>query len=564
MMNFRCSRTLQWVIGGLLLTGFCEAFFVLAFPFRGGIFEELIVRHDEPAAFAFALVLLAGWLLARFEVDVDRAVRSISRNRLALASVFWLFLVAANILIYQQHPLSMDEYAAVLQSQIFSGGRLSTNFPPSLIDWLVPRPFQNYFIIVNRGTGELASGYWPGFSLLLTPFVWLGLPSACNATITVCATLVAGRIAYELTNDERARGWTILFSVASPMLVFNGISFYSMPAHLLLNLCFVWLLLEQTPARLFLAGIVGSFALVLHNPFPHLLFATPWVIWLIIRPAPFRSILFLAAGYMPLMIVLGAGWLQFLESIRRPINPVPELGSGLPLAADNGPWILKTLAGLTKPFQYPDESTYIFRLAELCKLVLWSVPLMPVFAWLGAHRLGRGKLTVMGLSFLATFFGYFLLPVNQGHGWGARYLFSAWGVLPVLAAAWIFSNPSRSPIPRENSLARLAFSLCLMSLLGLMVLRGWQISSFIEQHLAQRPVFPADRPSIVFLRHGYYVLDLVQNDPFLRRKSLVVHSHGREEDAKLAMEILPGATLHSSSKNGWTYVGTKGQAFTFP
>lgn len=563
-MNFRLSSTSQWVLSGLLLTGSCEAFFRLAFPFEGGIFEELILRHDKPTSFLVALVLLAGSLLTRFEFDVDRAVTNISRNRFVIAAGFWLFLVAGNILLYQQHPLSMDEYAAVLQSQIFSGGQMSAHVPPSLIDWLVPRPFQNYFLIVNRGTGEVASGYWPGFSILLAPFVWLGLPSGCNATVAACATLVAGRIAYDVTTDERARGWTILFFVASPMFVLNGISFYSMPAHLLFNLCFVWLLLEQTPARLFLAGITGSFALVLHNPFPHLLFAAPWILWLIIRPARLKNITLLAAGYIPLTIVLGAGWLHVLESIRRPIGAAPELGSQMAHAASAGAWILKTLAELTRPFKCPDESTSIFRVAELCKLLLWSVPLMPVFAWLGALRLGRGKLMVMGWSFLATFFGYFLLPVNQGHGWGARYLFSAWGVLAILAATWLVSNSSISPIQRGNPIARFSFSLCLMSVLGLMAWRGWQVSSFIDQHLAQRPPFPADLPSIVFIRNGYYALDLVQNDPFLHGQSLIVRSHGREEDAKLAMKLLPGATVHASTKNGWTYVGTSGQVFSFP
>ena len=54
--------------------------------------------------------------------------------------------------------------------------------------------------------------------------------------------------------------------------------YYSMQAHLTANLLFVWLLLKPTPYRAFGAGVVGSLALVLHNPFPHMLFAAPWII----------------------------------------------------------------------------------------------------------------------------------------------------------------------------------------------------------------------------------------------------------------------------------------------
>ena len=174
----------------------------------------------------------------------------------------------------EDHPLSMDEYAAVFQAKVFAAGAMHGLFPPELLDNLIPHGFQNQFLMVNRETGAVVSAYWPGFSLLLTPFVWLGIPWACNPTLVVASFLLIGRIARDLVTLPLAAGWALLFALASPAFVANGITYYSMSAHLLFNLGFAWLLLVPSPKRIFLAGLVGGFALILHNPFPHAAFAS--------------------------------------------------------------------------------------------------------------------------------------------------------------------------------------------------------------------------------------------------------------------------------------------------
>ncbi|MGG2305238.1 hypothetical protein ACE4Z6_27835, partial [Salmonella enterica] len=79
-------------------------------------------------------------------------------------------------------------------------------------------------------------------------------------------------------------GLAILLTVASPVFFANGISYYSMPAHLFANALYALLLIDPTPRRAFAAGLLGSIALTLHNPVPHLLFALPWIGWLALRP----------------------------------------------------------------------------------------------------------------------------------------------------------------------------------------------------------------------------------------------------------------------------------------
>ena len=90
--------------------------------------------------------------------------------------------------------------------------------------------------------------------------------------------LVVHRLALKLFHSAESAGLAVLFTVASPVFFADGISYYLMTAHLLFNGVFALLLLEPAPRRLVLAGVVGSFALSLHNPVPHVLFAAPWIV----------------------------------------------------------------------------------------------------------------------------------------------------------------------------------------------------------------------------------------------------------------------------------------------
>ena len=213
--------------------------------------------------------------------------------------------------VYRAHPLSMDEYAPVFQSQAFAAGHLTGQFPPGLFDWLVPKGFQNYFLNVSHTTGAVASSYWPAFALLLTPFTWLGIPWACNPVLSGLTVLVIHRLALKLFDSVETAGLAVLFTLASPVFFADGISYYSMTGHMLFNGVFVLLLLEATPWRLIAAGVAGSIALTLHNPVPHMLFAAPWIVWLATRERGVQKLAWLALGYLPLCLLLGVGWFWF-------------------------------------------------------------------------------------------------------------------------------------------------------------------------------------------------------------------------------------------------------------
>lgn len=505
-------------------------------PF-GRIFWHLLTVHDLPAAWVMVVVLMFGYWFGMLRHSactwVDDLLLALDDHRYWIAIVLWGVLCIGSIWVYHNHPLSMDEYATMFQAKVFAAGALQGQFPPELLDNLIPRGFQNHFLMVNRHTGAVFSAYWPGFSLLLAPFVWLGIPWACNPTLVAVSLLMIGRIAHELMPSSTAAGWAMLFALASPAFVANGITYYSMPAHLLLNLCFVWLLLSRSPSRLFLAGAVGGFALALHNPFPHAVFALPWIFWLATRRGEWhRNIFWIGLGYLATAVPLVIGWTLW----QREVLQGPVVAGVSQAVVTMAPNILERAAAVIRGFfrvlQWPHELTIYARLGGLVKLWLWASPLLLLLAWWGGRESKSLPLRLLGASALVTFFAYFLIRFDQGHGWGYRYFHSAWGVLPILGAAGAIKLVT---IPGEG--VRWARALVVMALVSLFAangLRFFQMGSFMAEHLAQFPPrTEAESQLVMHNDRGYYAYDLIQNDPWLRGNLVVLLVHSEREEQAL-------------------------------
>jgi len=298
-----------------------------------------------------------------------------------------------------------------------------------------------------------------------------------------------------------------------------------------------------------LAGIVGSFALVLHNPLPHTLFALPWIVWLALQPRPYRRLLALAAGYVPLALAVGFGWALLLSDIQgnaliglfpfdsNPLHRIANFFWG---------WHIKMRTSLAAP----GDDVLAMRVAELVRLWNWAVPGLPLLAgagwWLGRRD---PRLLLLGLSMISTIVGYLFIGFPQGHGWGARYLHPAWAVLPVLAAVALVRVPPGAAWQRMRGYVG---SLAILSLVFATALRAVQIHGYLDMHLANRPPALPGIRQIVFVtfdRPGY-TGDLVQNDPFLRNKVWYMMSFGRAFDQSLIRSRFPDARLVSSDRRG--------------
>jgi len=137
---------------------------------------------------------------------------------------------------------------------------------------------------------------------------------------------------------------------------------------------------------------------------------------------------------------------------------------------------------------------------------------------------------------------------DQGYGWGARYVHSAWAALPLLAAA--------AMVCAERALSNYSMRVALYSLVFATTLRLLQIHLFMQDQLELRPPFEKGARQIVFIAPNYefYTQDFVQNDPFLRAPVIYMMSRGRKRDyEQVIARRFPAARL--------TYDGPGGQVW---
>ena len=402
----------------------------------------------------------------------------------------------------------------------FAAGDLHARLPPNAVDWLVVRGFNGAFLYASRDTGFAVEAYWPGFALLLAPFQFLRIPWACNAVLAAASIGLIFLITLEITSDRRAAGWAILFTVSSGSFVAYAISYYSMQAHFTFNLFFAYLLMRPTRARALVAGFVGSLALNLHNPFPHALFAAPWLMSMLMEArhrALLRPLLF---GYLP-GVCLAMAWLV----LRGNMTPTPAaLANAVP-------------AGV---FAWPDLALLNLRVASLVKLWLWASPCVLLLAVLGAGRaFGDRRVRLLAWSACVTFIGYLFVRFDQGHGWGYRYFQSAAGCMPVLAGV-AMSQEKSVKAPR---LVAFAGATAVLSLLVIVPQQLLEIEAIIRGQLAQLPTPVRPGRNVYFIKPlaGFYMADLIQIDPLLRDRDLLLATRGPPLDRQLIHQNWPDA-----------------------
>ncbi len=540
-----------FVLAGLSAAALCAIFILdyTGYPYatqRLFIFSYLFRLQDLPATALVAGLAVAACVpgLAR---PAQALVEAAGQHPWRTAAVAFVALAASQLLVVKDFPLAGDEHLVLLQAKAFAAGHLTARFPPELLTWVVPWPYLNRWLYASLATGQVVSVYWPGFALLLAPFVLLGATWACNALLASGSLVLVGALARRLAGAPAA-GWAMLFALASPGFTGMALGYFSMPAHLFFNLLYAWLLLERTPRRLLGAGLVGSYALILHNPLPHTLFALPWIAWIAWRDGRY-ALLRLAAGYAPLTLLAGLGWWLLMRDVQGYVvfSPYPADGE---LGSRFGNFLFHWQLQLHRVFIDPDAATLAKRAAELVKLWLWTVPGLPALALAGWWLARRdAALRLLGLSFACTLAGYLFVWFDQGYGWGVRYLHPALGAVPVLAAA---AMTRLQETPAGAALRRYAAAAIALSLLVATPFRWAQIESFMADHLSHRPAFERGVPQAVFVKLDweYYTQDFIQNDPFLRDPVIFLLSRGRARDEALLRERFPPARLERATPYG--------------
>ena len=559
------------------------------------IFYHLLATLDWVGALLGLVFLIAAFLLPP-QRWIDGMVGWLGRHTGLVAAGVAVGLAGMSIVAHQAYPLTMDEYAPFFQSQVFARGRLAGQWPPQLSPLLVSPVYVGTFLEMSRVTGQACSAYWPGHAILLTPFTFLGIPWALNPVFAGCAILLLAAIVRR-SFGERAVGWAVLFTLASPVFAAYGISFYAMMAHLTLNLLFAWLMLSPTVPRVAGAGLVGGFALALHNPFPHFVFAMPWLGWLTLRRDRWTRLPVIALCYAAVFLPLEVGWRHVKEAIHgnRQVTlfaaaagvadaaagqpPVADAVASPPGATPAAPAapaagggvsaFVATIASYLAVIEFPSlDDLWWGRFSAFLRLVAWDAPGLVVLACWGFWRNRHSTpARLFALSGLTTFLGYALIAMSGGHGWGYRYFFSAWSCLPLLAAglATDHSGAEQAGSKRDGlgqvASRQIASPLAVLRAVGLaavlslgicLPVRLWQIHAFIADHRAQLPTTSVAKeigPNnvVVFIdkSRGYYRQDLIRNDPFFERGPFMFVSTGLDNDTLAIAEIAKAAGLEA-------------------
>lgn len=507
-------------------------------PEKTSLFLYLLAKHDT----SVSLLVVSATLISIFCVDKYGKMQSffhiIATHSNWIASIAFAICSLGAWFLYHRHPLSMDEYSALLQSEIFSAGHIVGKIPPKLANVFLPVQFHDWFIYISRDTGAIAALYWPSLPLVMAPFSFFGVPWLCNPAITFLTFLVLARLLEELVTMPAARGFAIFSALASPVILINGMSYYGMPLQLLCSLVFTLGMIKGTTRWLLVAGTFAALGLATVNPVPFFLYAFPWLILGFTQMSqPWRKFGLLALIGLPLALLLGLGWKVFLiENFHHAQQRT--------LSSD--------ISSMVNIFEIPSIRTLIIRELGLIKLYLWAVPGLPVLAYFaGCHPAKERWARLMAASALSLLIGYLFVPFDQGHGWGYRYFHVAWFVLPVLAAIML------QKISEENDLRQraygFAFSVSIGSLLFLVPLRFYQTESLIRAQMKQIPMrIEGNGRQAVFVKIdcGFQSIDLVQNDPFLRSNEIHLVSNGYKEDAKIAAMLGTRPRLVSNASCG--------------
>jgi hypothetical protein len=487
---------------------------------------------DLPAAVLVLVSLLIGMLLPMPAI-VRRTLAHLSEPRhiyLFAAFVAFAVLAVGTVVVLGVTPISADEEAPLFQARLFAEFRIIAQYPAGMLDAVIPRVDQQVFIVVSPD-GRAMSAYFPGWALLMTPFVWLGVPWLLGPAMGATAVYMIGRLAELLTNSKAAV-IALILTLASGSFLLTGMSLYPAGGFLTLSLVYAWFLIRGGTRDYFLAGLVGGLALNLNNPIPHAVFALPWLLWLLLDPARRRRIVPLTIGYLPGLIVMVA-WVFMQSSLATP-----------EIASTGGLWTSK----LPLLAAFPSIHSIGLRFLDLLTAWSWSSPGLLVLAAVGWWQTRDNiALRLLGASFASTVLLYTFYPTDQGLGYGARYFNVAWGVLPILAAAALWS-PERYPLRRFVLTAALA-GLILVVPLQLLV-------GHTQDDRRTAPMQALSGPGVdlyfVDFTEGGVAETVLAND-LSHGTEIVLVSQGPAIDQSIVDRWFPGARLVTHNLHGSGY-----------
>jgi hypothetical protein len=447
----------------------------------------------------------------------------------------WLWMLAALVLattaagtwlVFHAYPLSMDEYMAGFGARVIISGHRSAPVPEEW--WAHVRVLAPLFSTIYTDH-TWGSAYLPVYSAIRALFLAVRIEPITNAALGAVSVVLIGLVGRRLWPTRPVRTWFAVGAlVLSAQFLVTSMTAYAMPAHLCLNLLWLWLYLRDDRLSNAIVPWVGVAALGLHNPFPHAVFVAPFLLRTLMR----RRVALIS--YWGGVYAAGSlMWLRFLQtSMAGAAGVEAESTQGGAVAAS-------TFLG---SFHLPNRFQGLTHVMNVALLLDWQTPLaaLGLVAALCAWRRLSPAMRDVALSLALTFALYIFFPINQGHGWGYRYIYGALGNVALLAAVGV--DELGEMLGRERM--RLLIAASIVATLAIQLPRRFLDAERFTRPFAAGAAWVAAQDAevvIVPTRGVWYGNDLVRNDPLFRKRPLVAAMEGitRAEYEQLASKY-PG------------------------
>ena len=490
------------------------------------VFDSQFIDQEVPAAFLSALVAIAAWLislrtgLARQQEDLA----SKWKHKWVVAAVVMIVCAIGSLNVYRMAAISGDEYANITQTKIFARGSLTGQWPPWMTSRMAPPELANRILVADDGSGRVVTSYQPVFALVSAPFERAGLRFLVNPLIAGAIIVLTGACAWQLFASEWLAGLAMMMMAGSISVEGFGMAGFATNFVLLMHLAFSWFFIRslqrESRVSMLLAGVAGAMAMHTANQMSHLLLALP-AFAVLMGARRWRDALWLVVPYVPFVVIFSFGWTAFVQGVSH--SHRQEVSPGLAPS-------LTELSWLAQHLRVPTFRQFLQDVMSVLRFLQWSMPGLAGLLILWIRNRAKTvpgddpriraandlflKLSVSALACATVF--YFFFPLNQGHGWGYRYLqpFLGFAMLPALAFIRFAGSGSR--------VVTWVVLSSFIAIATLLPLRISQISGFVSERLAMLPCLPEDVPQVCFVdtTRIYWGPDLIQNEPFLGDDSI--------------------------------------------
>ena len=351
---------------------------------------------------------------------LEAPLRVGNRTLWCVATVMLIICLVGHYIVLAGYDMSRDEQMATFDAAVLGSGRLVEPLPAFWHDHSTALNLT--FMIPAEQRAAWISSYLPGNAVLRAL-------AGSIVTSAMTGPLMTGLGAIALwgcgsriwPEDREARTVALILYLGSAQIVITGMTAYAMPAHLTLNLIWLWLFLRRAWWADLIALLVGFAAVGLHQPLMHPLFAGPLLFLLVFRDPQWRRAAFFAVGYA----AIGVFWLSW-----------PNWTWALVQASADTtqPSGVDYFTRLATTVRHVSAAGLIDMIANILRFAAWQHLLLVPLLIIGIKIAHRDRLAgALAAGVILTVIVMTVILPYQGHGFGYRYLHGLIGNCILLA-----------------------------------------------------------------------------------------------------------------------------------